>query len=90
MEWVIGSWSTSPRWMKRSPPPLHQGVDEVEKKVPMRLKRLEALVLDLVMLGGEALLVRVLGRALWVPFDPACPWLLKQQGYRKKSQPGPF
>lgn len=64
MEWVLGSWNTSPKWMKRAPPPLHQGADEVEEKVPVRWQRLKTLVLDLVILWGEALLGRSLCSAL--------------------------
>lgn len=33
LEWVLGSWDTSPKWMKSSLPPIHQGADELEEKV---------------------------------------------------------
>lgn len=47
-------------------------------------------MLNLVILWGEALLGRSLGSPLRVPFDPACPWLLEQQSYRKKESARPL
>lgn len=75
--WARGAWNTSPRWRKEIATPVQQGLTKVERKLPVRLQRLKALVLDLGILWGEVLLgmtlCRASGQRIWEPGGQRLP-----------------